>query len=493
VSLSPPNPAAPDADGDDDRTGLLGSHPWTAGSLCAAVLVVLAYLVFHSKSIAPLTAVLIAIGLGGAALWIPRRHSRSARADVGSALVTTAAISAVFFGLQTQDEQKQSSIADVQHAQEQNLANLEAQEVALGTDSNLRFVDLSNKPLGRFDLGNKDLYGADLYGLHLSYGSLIHSNLDAATLNRAFLAHTQFNKAKLRDATIEGAHLFKANFDQADVTNANFGVAYQKGHRAQAGALMSADFEDAEARGACFAGAHLAHANFEGADLRGANFDSAHLPRVTFISDGVGAAVQGATFHGATLRPYDRTYLEQHGAVFGPLAPLVPPKPPANASSDRVVKESDGDTVKLQSLGWVRLLGVNAPDDATPATKVANSYTARTLPVGAEVLYVPGHPKREPRPDHLGRALIYLWTTNGTFVNEDLLAKGLALRESDQGQGQHPPYDKVFRKAENYAREDGQGVWSFCPEFKGNDLIIAGRTHPKHHGGKSSGGSVKST
>jgi uncharacterized protein YjbI with pentapeptide repeats len=475
--------------------------------VCAVVLATLAVLVFASKSVAPLTAALIAIGLGGAALWIPRRHSRSARADVGSALVTTAAISAVFFGLQTQDAQKQSAIAALQHkhelnmeamqqVQQQKLANTEALETALDTRTDLRFVDLSNQPLGRFDLSNKDLHGADLYGLGLANGWLLHSDLTDASLNRAHLWHTSLNYANLRGATVAGAHLVKAQFNQADLRGVNFGVAYQKGHRAQAGALMSADFEDAEASGACFARGHLAGANFEGADLRGANFDFAHLSGATFMSDGVGAAVQGATFYHATFYgrtgPAARTYLEQHGALFGPTASLGQQKPATKASPDRVIDESDGDTLKLKSLGWVRLAGVNAPSDVTPATKVADQYTASMLPVGAKVLYVLGHPAREPRPDHLGRTLAYLWTTNGTFVNEDLLLHGLALRESDQGQG-HTHYDRIFRLAENYARDDGQGVWSYCPEFKGNDLIIAGRAHPKRHGGESSGGSVKST
>jgi len=94
------------------------------------------------------------------------------------------------------------------------------------------------------------------------------------------------------------------------------------------------------------------------------------------------------------------------------------------AKDDRVARIGDGDTIALEHLGVVRLLGIDAPQaDTRPAECFADAATA-----GARDLLAPGSAVRvtlgAPARDTFGRALAYVWTDDGRLANDELLARG---------------------------------------------------------------------
>jgi micrococcal nuclease len=128
----------------------------------------------------------------------------------------------------------------------------------------------------------------------------------------------------------------------------------------------------------------------------------------------------------------------------------------------------DGDTIAVNGLGKVRLLGIDAPEhedserdrfyrrwDIPPQrlrsiSRSAVAYLIRTAK-GREVTLVLD---REPR-DRYGRLLAYVYLPDGALLNRTLLEQG---------------YASVFRKydfrlkteflaAEQRARKDGVGLW----------------------------------
>lgn len=152
----------------------------------------------------------------------------------------------------------------------------------------------------------------------------------------------------------------------------------------------------------------------------------------------------------------------------GPPEPEVVPVPGGGgrgmvAVVSRVV---DGDTVDLSFRGRpgerVRLLGIDTPETVKPDSPVecfgpeASARTEELLPEGTEVVV---QRDEEPR-DRYGRLLVYLWRrSDGTFVNEVLLAEGfatvLSLEPNTARRAQ-------LAAAEHAARTAGSGLWSAC-------------------------------
>ena len=65
---------------------------------------------------------------------------------------------------------------------------------------------------------------------------------------------------------------------------------------------------------------------------------------------------------------------------------------------------------------------------------------------------------REPL-DRYGRSLFYLWSSDGRFVNYELVASGaaetLTIAPNDA-------YHGLFQEAEDAARTAGSGLWGSC-------------------------------
>jgi len=136
----------------------------------------------------------------------------------------------------------------------------------------------------------------------------------------------------------------------------------------------------------------------------------------------------------------------------------------------RVTWIYDGDTLKVENIGKVRLIGIDTPE--YKASKRDNYYhknfainadklrtisrQSKTFNIknakGKRVRLVTGKKER----DKHGRLLAYLYLPNGEMLNRLLLKKGLAtvFRRYDFR------YKKEFLKLEQKARQKKRGLWS---------------------------------
>ncbi|NJL82990.1 MAG: thermonuclease family protein [Chloroflexaceae bacterium] len=98
----------------------------------------------------------------------------------------------------------------------------------------------------------------------------------------------------------------------------------------------------------------------------------------------------------------------------------------------------------------VRLLGISSPDLKQQPWGEAAQQGLATLVTQATVLLELGNPPQ----DRLGRNLAYVWRDR-TLINEKLVAEGLVLASDFAS-----PYSDRLRRAEEYARLMGYGIWN---------------------------------
>lgn len=125
-----------------------------------------------------------------------------------------------------------------------------------------------------------------------------------------------------------------------------------------------------------------------------------------------------------------------------------------------VVRIVDGDTIVVRKAGAetikVRLLEIDTPERGRFYAREATSRTAELLPAESTATV---RTDREPY-DRYGRALYYVWNSQGVWVNKDLVAGGFARAMLV------PPNDAYIaemRAAEAAARRARLGVWG-APE-----------------------------
>ena len=132
-----------------------------------------------------------------------------------------------------------------------------------------------------------------------------------------------------------------------------------------------------------------------------------------------------------------------------------PEAPEQGRAEARVTRHTDGDTLWLSGIGKVRLIGVDTPEvhgGVECYGRAASAFVERLLPLGARVRYTLGAERR----DRYGRALAYLYTDDGRFVNLMLVRRGYAQPLTV------PPdveYEDVFVRASEVARDAGRGLW----------------------------------
>ena len=132
----------------------------------------------------------------------------------------------------------------------------------------------------------------------------------------------------------------------------------------------------------------------------------------------------------------------------------------AQAQVFAVTRVVDGDTVVLESLGTVRLIGIDTPQTVDPREPVQAfgleaSAALRAMLTGKQVRIE----YDQQRTDKYRRTLGYLYLLDGTFVNREMVRQGFAhayltypFRFMDD-----------FRAAEREAREAGRGLWGDAP------------------------------
>ena len=138
--------------------------------------------------------------------------------------------------------------------------------------------------------------------------------------------------------------------------------------------------------------------------------------------------------------------------VAAALAVLVP----AVAGAQRVERVVDGDTIVVEGVGRVRLIGVDTPETVSPGRPVeffgreASAFTKRLL----EGRRVRLEYDRD-RTDRYGRTLAYVHLADGTLANAEIIRQGYGHAYT-----RFPfRYLDRFRRLEREARSAGRGLW----------------------------------
>lgn len=121
----------------------------------------------------------------------------------------------------------------------------------------------------------------------------------------------------------------------------------------------------------------------------------------------------------------------------------------------KVVAVQDGDTLRIvigQRTEQVRLIGIDAPElHQRPWGQRARRHLKKILG-GSEVRVVTDVEQR----DRYGRLLAYLWTSDGRFVNLEMVRSGYAMLYT------FPPnvkYVDQLKSAQDEAMEKKKGIW----------------------------------
>jgi micrococcal nuclease len=135
------------------------------------------------------------------------------------------------------------------------------------------------------------------------------------------------------------------------------------------------------------------------------------------------------------------------------------------ASSGRVVRVVDGDTVRVRSRGrtqTVRYIGVDTPETVKPGAAVecfgrrASAFNRR-LVAGRRVRLRFGRERR----DRYGRLLAYVYVgRRGRSVSAALVARGYGTVITIPPNTEHTAR---FERLERRARRRGLGIWGACP------------------------------
>ncbi len=133
-----------------------------------------------------------------------------------------------------------------------------------------------------------------------------------------------------------------------------------------------------------------------------------------------------------------------------------------------MLRVSDGDTIVLSaiSVGEIdrstggrkaRLIGVDTPEvfgQTECFGRRASDFTKHTLDGERVLVDLDVDPV-----DRFGRALVYVWTADGSFFNARLVAEGYAF------QATFPPnvrYVDLFTRLAREARIEERGLWREC-------------------------------
>lgn len=125
--------------------------------------------------------------------------------------------------------------------------------------------------------------------------------------------------------------------------------------------------------------------------------------------------------------------------------------------SHRVTRIVDGDTLVLSELGTVRLIGVDTPETVDPRRPVEefgrqSSAFLAGLALGKTVRVEYDQTRR----DRYGRTLAYLYLSDGTFVNKEIVRLGYG-----HAYVKYPfKYMEEFQVAGREAQRNRLGLWA---------------------------------
>jgi micrococcal nuclease len=124
----------------------------------------------------------------------------------------------------------------------------------------------------------------------------------------------------------------------------------------------------------------------------------------------------------------------------------------------QVTEVVDGDTIKVSTIGTLRLIGMDTPETRDPRKPVQcfgkeASNKAKELLSGKKV-YLEYDPAQ--KQDKYGRTLAYVYREDGLFYNAEMIKQGFA---HSYVQFPHPRLDE-FNTYQQEARENNRGFWA---------------------------------
>lgn len=126
----------------------------------------------------------------------------------------------------------------------------------------------------------------------------------------------------------------------------------------------------------------------------------------------------------------------------------------------RVTRIVRGDTLEVEGVGTVRLIGIETPDGKSPREiygvhgQRALSFTEKAV-LGQEVRLEYDTTPGSKSKDEQGQTLAYVYSRDGKLLNSEMVKQGLALvRSSEQFQMAND-----FRGYEREAMQSMRGVW----------------------------------
>lgn len=142
----------------------------------------------------------------------------------------------------------------------------------------------------------------------------------------------------------------------------------------------------------------------------------------------------------------------------------------------------DGDTIILKDSRKIRYIGINAPE-VEHKDKKAEPYGDKAKEYNKKLVY-----KKEvrlefdnERNDQYGRTLAYVFLSDGTFANNEIINKGLAYCLPSQP---NLKYENLFLKSQQNAMISKKGIWQNWKESNGGYVanIRSKRFHYKQCG-----------
>lgn len=133
----------------------------------------------------------------------------------------------------------------------------------------------------------------------------------------------------------------------------------------------------------------------------------------------------------------------------------------SNVPAYRVLRVVDGDTLDIQTVGKVRLIGIDAPESVKPDTmpECYGKEASEILKglVGSESVQLVYDVERY---DQYGRALAYVYRSrDGLFINAELVRIGAA-----EAREYRPNTNKSIQleDLEVESRKEMRGLWKLC-------------------------------
>lgn len=171
-----------------------------------------------------------------------------------------------------QKSKKKSRLASARLSRDDNSSSLQKKTNVPDWYPKCRKCDLSESNFNKAKLVKANLQGADLWN-----SSFIKANLSGSILDGSDLSHSNFYGAKLVDSSLSDADLYATNLQRADLTNADLSYSDLSRSDLKKAKLINADFHAVDLSGSDMRGVNFKLADLSGIDMSNSDLSSAIL------------------------------------------------------------------------------------------------------------------------------------------------------------------------------------------------------------------------